>query len=603
MSDIEITRAVLGRLTAAGAHVVAAAAMTAPAFAQSPSVEVGLSAGLAKVGEPVAIRITINGDNASGTGTALEACRLPEVEGLDFGQPRSAGTSSFMQIDARGRRVTSVKSSYLIEVRPSGVGEYVIPPLTLTVGGAKLVRPMQAMELKIVEDLAASDLLFMERQPLPARVFEGEPYTIDLEWGWDAGLQADGLNMRLPWYGRQDGVVELELPPGGQLVDFPMGNRRVPVVRLPDVTRDGRKFRAFQMRRRFVATRPGTLEFDRSIFEFAPMPKRGSRFLRGRTQSYYRPLEGFSLEVVPVPEAGRPFEWTGAVGAIEVSRDALRRDVDAGEPIDFEITYTGEGNLEFFAAPDLARLPAFDRFRVLGVDDEKGAYERVIKYDLVPLDGSIDEVPPVPLSVFDTESESYVTLSTEPLPVRVRAVTGGDGPDPFGEKVEEDDTPPALVLRDIEARPVGAEGGRASSGWFQRGPGGGLALGALVLALVGWRALRRIVRAGGDPDSRVARRRRGALRSLERDLSKRGTDPAQLAQSLEAFLAARTNTEPGEWIGQGALAVEGASEALRQEYTVLRSALDAAIFGGGATEAPDASRVRGFARAAVKEGL
>ncbi|MEM8713684.1 MAG: hypothetical protein AAGG01_22310, partial [Planctomycetota bacterium] len=197
---------------------------------------------------------------------------------------------------------------------------------------------------------------------------------------------------------------------------------------------------------------------------------------------------------------------------------------------------------------------------------------------------------------------SYVTLSTDPLPVRVRAVSGGDGPDPFGEKVDEEEAPPALVLRDIEARPVGSEGGRASSGWFQRGPGAGLALAALALVLVGWRILRRVVRSHGDPDSRVARRRRGALRSLERNLSRGGAEPERVAQTLEAFLAARTNTEPAEWIGQGALAADGASEQLRQEYAALRAELDAAIFGGRPS-GPDASRVRGFARAVVKEGV
>ncbi|WP_419190404.1 hypothetical protein [Saltatorellus ferox] len=592
----------------AAAVALSSSSFSAPAVVTAAQgqteVEVGLTSGLVKVGEPVAIRITVSRGTGGGqAGGGVKFGLLPEVEGIEFGRPQGAGTSTYMSTDSRGRTVASTKQSYLIEVKPSGAGEYVIPPISLTVDGDVFVRPIEPMQLKIVEDLAASDLLFMERQPLPERVYEGEPYTVEIDWGWDAGLDYEGLNLRIPWYGRQDGVVELETPTSGQVYDFPAGgNARIPVVGLPDVIRDGRKFRAFRLRRRFVATRPGTVEFSRSIFEFAPMPERGSRFIRGRTRSYYRPLDPSSIEVVPVPEKGRPVTWTGAVGSFEAKRSALRRDVDAGEPVDFTIAYAGEGNLEFFPPPDLTRLPAFDRFRVLGVNDEKGAYERVIKYDLVPLDASITEVPPVPLSVFDTKSGTYVELETEPLPIRVTAVESA-GDDPFGVK-NEVEAPPAVVLRDIEARPVGSSGGARAGGVWRRGPGAGFAFLVLVLSFIGWYLMRRFARAGGDPASVEARRRRGALRALERDLS--SSDPRALSAAFESFLGARTGTEPAEWIGRATLSGSdalGLSDELKNEYAGLRRDLDAAVFGGHTEAAPAPGRIRGFARLAVKEGL
>ncbi len=586
----------------------AAPSSTAPIAAQSgqlAKVEVSLTSGLSKVGEPVAIRVSVTQNSGRQAG-AVKLGILPEVEGLEFGRPQSGGRRSYTSQDSRGRVVSTVTSTYLIEVIPSGPGEYLIPPISVTVGGEVYVRPVSAMDLRVVEDLAASDLLFLERADVPKRVFEGEPYTVELDWGWDSALEAASLNLRIPWYGRQDGVVELETPTAGQLYDFPVsGNQRISVVGLPDTTRDGRKFRTFRLRRRYVATRAGTVDFSRSIFEFTPQSERGSRFIRGRGRAYYRPLDPFSIEVVPVPEEGRPIEWTGAVGKFEASREALRRDVDAGEPIDFELTYSGMGNLEFFPAPDLSRMPAFDGFRVLGVDDEKGAYERVIKYDLVPLSASADEIPGVPLTVFDTESETFVELTTEPLEIRVRKVAGADGPDPFGEKVEEEEQPPAIVLRDIAARP--SDQGGTGGSFFERGPGAGSALAALFLGLVGWRVLRRVARANGDPASAEARRRRGALRSLERGLG--SSDPKELSVALETFLAARTGTEPAEWIGQGALP-EGAGmnpaelpQELQADYAQIRQDLDAAIFGGQASRTPDPARIRSFARAATAGGL
>lgn len=594
-----ITQAVLVLLIAVATGTSAASAQTGA----SAEVEVSLTTGLAKVGEPVAIRISVTQPGGGAAG-AVQLGILPEVEGLQLGKPRSAGRRTYASQDSRGRVVSTVTNSYVIEVRPSGPGEYFIPPISINVGGEVYVRPVSSMELRVVEDLAASDLLFLERADVPKRVFEGEPYTIEFDWGWDAALEPASLNLRVPWYGRQDGVVELETPTAGQLFDFPVsGNQRISVVGLPDTTRDGRKFRTFRMRRRYVATRAGKVDFSRSIFEFTPQAERGSRFIRGRGRSYYRPLDPFSIEVEPIPEKGRPIEWTGAVGKLSASREALRRDVDAGEPIDFEVTYSGLGNLEFFPAPDLTRMPAFDGFRVLGVDDEKGAFERVITYDLVPLKASVDEIPSVPLSVFDTESESFVTLTTEPLEIRVRKVAGADGPDPFGEEIAEEELPPAIVLRDIEARPVGGGSGAAAEGIFQRGPGALSALFALVLGLVGWRVLRRTARAHGDPASAEARRRRGALRSLERGL--KSPDPKDLSVALETFLAARTGTEPAEWIGQGNLPENTVKlpKELHADYAQLRQDLDAAIFGGQTAKTPDPARIRSFARAATAGGL
>ena len=613
--NIHNTLRMLGRAAAATAllsgallHVLPSTAdaleplaASAPAV-QSATVEVSLTSGLTKVGEPVAMRISVT-QNATGQVGKVQIGILPEVEGIEFGRAQSNGIRSRTQRNARGSVVSTTTSSYLVPVQATGPGDYRIPPISVTVGGEVFVRPVASMELRVVEDLAASDLLFMERAEVPTRVFEGEPYTIELDWGWDGGLEPESLSLRVPWYGRQDGVVELETPTAGQLFDFPVpGNRRISVVGLPDTTRDGRKFRTFRLRRRYVATRAGTVEFSRSVFEFTPRPERGSPFIRGRGRSYYRPLDPFSIEVVPIPEKGRPLEWTGAVGSLTASREALRRDVDAGEPIDFEVTFAGEGNLEFFPAPDLSRMPAFDGFRVLGVDDDKGSYERTIKYDLVPLDASATEVPSVPLSVFDTKSEKFVTLATEPLEIRVRKVAGADGPDPFGDKVEEEE-PAAIVLRDIEARPVGAPGGASKGGFLQRGPGAGAALLALVLGLVGWRGMRRVARAQGDPAGAEARRKRSALRSLERGL--KSSDAKDLSAALETFLAARTGTEPAEWIGQAALP-EGPKELsseLKQDYAQIRHDLDAAIFGGQGAQAPDAQRIRSFARAATTGGL
>ena len=253
----------------------------------------------------------------------------------------------------------------------------------------------------------------------------------------------------------------------------------------------------------------------------------------------------------------------------------------------------GEGNLEFFDPPDLSRLTAFDQFRVLGVEDRKSPDERVVTYDLVPLDAAVDEVPAVPLLVFDTAARRFVTTSTEPLEIRVTP-TADAGEDPFGAAAEAE---APLVMRDIRPRP---ETARDASG-----PGGLLGLATLAAAVLGWAALRTAVRRRGDPAGIRARQRRGALGLLRREL-RIARDPQEVASSLERFLARRSGRPPEYWIGRTSLASTGAAEVsdgLEQRFGALRRDLDRALFGGEGRSLAGPESVIEFAQDAVKEGL
>ena len=70
--------------------------------------------------------------------------------------------------------------------------------------------------------------------------------------------------------------------------------------------------------------------------------------------------------MIPLPEQGRPLDFSGAVGTFHASARADRTDVDVGDSIKLSVEWTGDGNLEFFAPPELDRLDAFAGFRVFG---------------------------------------------------------------------------------------------------------------------------------------------------------------------------------------------------------------------------------------------
>lgn len=558
------------------------------AAAEPEGLKVFLSSALAKFGEPVAIVLRVEGDRRIRFGP------IPTLDGLRIEEPTRAGTRTSVARDSSGRYVRESTTDYQIVIRPERLGVFELPPLDVEVDGVRMKLPAgDRLSLEVVKDIEASQLLMFERSDLPERVYEGQPYEIDFRFGWDQERRSADIELQLPWWNNQDGVIQVEASAarrGRYEVPIRPGRETAPVEELGSMTRNGRKFQLFRLRQRFVATRSGSLEFGRSVFKFSEVVGRsGGMFSRGEVRTYYAPLEAFNIEVLPVPEAGRPVEWSGAVGAFRASRDAKRRDIDLGDTIKFEVRYEGDGNLEFFDAPDLSRVPAFDRFRVLGVEDDKAPGSRTLRYDLVPMDADLTEIPPVPLPVFDTDKGAYVTLETSPLPIRVTGADDG-GVDPFGDG-EEAAAP--IALRDIQARP-------RTASWTADGPGAGAALTALILVGASLLVLGRAVRRHGDPASAEERRRRRAMGELERGLRSAKT-PDERGEALEEFLAARTGTHAAAWVGRAELVDLEVGDELTAEYVALHRGLARARFGGG-DEVPS-DQILGFARRVQEGGL
>jgi len=380
-----------------------------------------------------------------------------------------------------------------------------------------------------------------------------------------------------------------------RFLDVPVNGRiKIPCEELPPQRRDGREFRVFQLRRTFLATRPGTLEFSTSNFEFSRLVQRArSLFESDQMEDFYAICPGFSIEVRAVPETNRPFEWTGAVGDLDATRRVDRRDVDAGDSIKLTVSWMGEGNLEFFEAPDIARLDEFRGFRVLGTESEFTGDERRVTYDLVPITGELSEIPPVPLWTFDPKIEDYRKVLSDSVEIRVRELDGvGLGAEEEGGVV--------LDIRDIKPH-------RSARRPIPR-PGSFALLGA-ALAIPGlWLLARVVVRRRGDPNAPAARRRRAARRNLARELGRAGDASAQ-ARALYAFLAARSGEADQAWIGRDAAqwsqerGVKLDAQAIAQLDKLTEQLDERAYAGSSASGGVDRAVILNTADALLKGGL
>jgi hypothetical protein len=524
------------------------------ALAQSqPVVRARLSTGVARLGSEVSLVIEIEGTQRAVLGS------LPEVDGLRLGPVGSPGTSIQTIFDGR-RRSTLMKMSWDVPVAPLRTGDFTIPPIPVNVEGRMIATPEVA--LKVVEDLKGEELGYF-RIETPREIVEGQPFSVDLVFGYDSALgeigqQINFLNLSLPWLDQLPGILELDAPPpasGAATVGPIVLNSRgkTEAERIPSITEDGRTFLVMRLRKRYLATRSGSLDFPTSHLEFGQV-ERGGFFDMGPAEkrTFYKRFPSFSIGVLELPETSRPLDYTGAVGTLSARATVDRFDVDAGDSIKLTVEWTGEGNLEFFDVPDPRRIDSFKGFHLYGKTERKTPERRVATYDLAPISESVTEIPPLPLSVYDPSLEIYVSVATAPIAVRVRPLKNVSG---LGPEVSRSET--SFDIADIQTEPSADRG--------LPEPGGGAIGGALVAIPILWLGLRTAVRRRGDPDAPIARARRAAKRVLRRDLA-RSKSASDQSRALQRYLAARTGEASQAWVGRDPLAWAraGAERAARE---------------------------------------
>jgi hypothetical protein len=553
-----------------------------------PQVNARLETGVLKLGERTRLVVTLEGA-ASG-----ELVELPEVPGLRFVGVQGPSVQTYTAI-INGRRTVEQSLTWAVLVEGLEEGDFEVPGVVVETGGRRLSTAPQP--LTVQADLLGEELGFIELRGLTERAVEGLPIEVELRFGWDRAISSETnyANLSLPWWDNVDGALleALDVRGARRAVDVQLNRRQLLTVgEVDDTERDGRVFRTFSISIELVPTRSGTLSLPTSFLQFGTAR---SNFFGQESllRSYFARAPAVELRAEPLPEDGQPTDFGRAVGTFDVRATADTRDVVAGDSIKLTVEWTGRGNFDYFEPPDPSRQPGYEGFRYFGLTEEKLPGRRRVTYDLAPLDERVTELPALELPYFDVERWEYRRLGTRPIPIRVRPLEG-EGALSERERFAED-------LRDIRTAVVAPGGARSSA------PSLEALLGASAGILLGWAALRTVVRAGGrDPASELERRRRRALRRFEREL-RTSLDPETDLRAFAGFVAARAGEETEAWIGRDVREAFGprSSRALPPDSLELlertQRELEAAVFGDG--ERVARAELSQVAKDLLEEGL
>ncbi len=135
-----------------------------------------------------------------------------------------------------------------------------------------------------------------------------------------------------------------------------------------------------------------------------------------------------AMKVLPLPTAGRPTDFSGAVGKFEVRSEVTPTAATAGDPLTLKLTVSGSGNFDRVSSPGLPNSAAWKTYKPSArfeAEDSAGLQgNKVFEQAVVPQQPGRAEFPALAFSYFDPDTRQYVTHHTQPLIVEVAAASG-----------------------------------------------------------------------------------------------------------------------------------------------------------------------------------
>lgn len=137
-----------------------------------------------------------------------------------------------------------------------------------------------------------------------------------------------------------------------------------------------------------------------------------------------------TINVKPLPEAGKPDDFSGAVGDFDFKVTPSKTTLKHGESLDLVVSVTGKGNLKLFSLPKPVVPNALEMYDAVHSEDISTPLSGMAgkssdSYAIIPQYRGNYPVKPMQFSYFDLSSETYKTLRSPQIMINVL-----DGPTP-----------------------------------------------------------------------------------------------------------------------------------------------------------------------------
>lgn len=131
-----------------------------------------------------------------------------------------------------------------------------------------------------------------------------------------------------------------------------------------------------------------------------------------------------TITVKPLPQEGKPDNFTGAVGNFSFRVTTNKTKLDANESLELNVTVGGNGNLKLFDLPSVTfpnSLEVYEPTRNDNIKTQTSGMTGTVSenYTVVPQFKGNYPLRPITFSYFDPKTETYKTLSSQEIVIEV----------------------------------------------------------------------------------------------------------------------------------------------------------------------------------------
>ena len=371
-----------------------------------------------------------------------DAPGIPGIAGLQFQYVGPSSAFSFIN----GQTSSSITYNYLVTAQHDG--EFTIPALRADIGGQQLAStPLKLIVSKVAAPSAAavnsgSEVAFLKFIFPKNKLYVGEPEVGRLE----LYLRDDVQNL---------GNFQLTASPtdgfsAGKTVELQNQRRRVQM--------GNRIYTVIPLAMPLTAIRTGPLvlgPFTAGAVVVLPSENQGGKplfqmFNQGEQKQVTLATDPVNVESLPLPEANRPVNFTGAVGSFTMNATAGPTTVTVGDPITMRVQISGRGALDtvtlpvqdawqnFKTYPPTTKLETGDPFGFQGTK----TFEQIIS----PQNPDVHELPALTFSFFNPDDGQYHTLTQPAVPLVVKAAGATPMPALAANKNSAEEKPAQDIL-------------------------------------------------------------------------------------------------------------------------------------------------------------
>jgi hypothetical protein len=364
---------------------------------------------------------------------------------------------------------------FIYKVTPKVAGQFAVPSFQAVVGG-KIIES-EPLTLTVLARDGGNTPDNISKGP-PAAVLSVTTPVNEVYVG-----QAFPLTMEL----RAQGLRQSHLPVPQILTEGIRFTRFRPQYQQSSARPyGGRLYHVFLFRTGAVAMKPGkmilTFEVEVNVLDFG-------RDVFGRERTLHMTSQPVTLNVLPLPKAGRPKNFSGAVGEFQLSAKAEPTRLQTGEPVEISVRLNGKGAVENTPVPEPANWDGFKVHPATSeidyLDTRQLTARKYFKQMVVPMRPDITQVPPLAFSFFNPRLKKYVSLTTLPIRLQVSgpAIPKTGGGDPTIESLENKPASGLEKLKKIREQPgrlANLQPPLLTRAWFLAIPG--LSLAAFLAA-------------------------------------------------------------------------------------------------------------------------